>query len=57
MQSNHVLIAHIESLDVDMVKDLRIGLSPSKAAYMSRADFAVARRCWFLGDREEVGST
>jgi hypothetical protein len=39
------LIAHIESLDVDLVNDLRIGLNPRRAQYIKAADLAVAMRC------------
>ena len=51
---SHELIAQIESGDVDLVRDLRIGLSPSNAQYMSTADFAVASLSWLRGDRDEV---
>jgi hypothetical protein len=46
-------MAQMESLDVDLVSDLRIGLRPSSAQYIRTADLAVARRCWFRGEREE----
>jgi hypothetical protein len=44
MTSNHVLRAHIESLVVERVSDLRIGLRPRRAAYIKAADLAVVRR-------------
>jgi hypothetical protein len=44
MNSNHVLSAQIESLVVDFVRDFKIGLRPSSAAYISAADFTVVRR-------------
>lgn len=42
---SQLLIAQMESLLVDFVKDLSIGLRPSSAQYISTADFAVASRC------------
>lgn len=38
------LIAQIESFEVDMVRDFRIGDRPSKAQQMRIADLAVAKR-------------
>ena len=42
---SQLLMAQMESLLVDFVKDLSIGLKPSNAEYISTADFAVASRC------------
>lgn len=53
MISSHVASAQILSLEVDLVRDLRIGLKPSKAKYMSRADLKVLMRAWFRGDTVE----
>jgi hypothetical protein len=47
MINSQQLIAQIESLAVDSVRDLRIGLSPSNAKYIKNADFTVVRR-WRL---------
>lgn len=45
------LIAQIESLAVDLVRDLRIGLSPSSAKYMRNADLTVDSRWRFREDK------
>ena len=42
---SQLLMAQMESLLVDFVKDLSIGLNPSSAEYINTADFAVASRC------------
>lgn len=47
-------MAHIESGEVDKVKDFRIGLKPSSAQYIRIADLAVANLSWLRGEREEV---
>lgn len=49
-----MLSAQIESLVVERVRDLRIGLSPSKAAYIKSADFAVAILCCLRSDVASV---
>ena len=42
---SQLLMAQIESLVVDFVKDFNIGLRPNNAQYINIADFAVERRC------------
>ena len=48
IMSSQVASAQIESEDVDLVKDLRIGESPRSAKYISKADLNVFSRAWFL---------
>ena len=50
---SHELIAHILSLDVDFVRDFRIGDRPSSEQYIRIADFAVVRRSCIPGEKEE----
>lgn len=42
--SSQVAKAQIESDDVDLVSDFKIGESPSKAKYIKRADLNVFNR-------------
>ena len=49
--SSHVLRAQMESLVVESVSDLSIGLSPSKAAYINTADLMVPRRWLVRGEK------
>ena len=46
-------MAQIESLVVDLVRDLRIGLRPSRAQKIRKADLAVASLCWWRDERTE----
>jgi hypothetical protein len=55
MHMSQQLMAQMESLVVDLVRDFRIGLSANSAQYIRMADLAVARRCWLRGDRLELG--
>lgn len=55
MHMSQQLIAQIESLAVDFVRDLRMGLRANSAQYIRMADLAVARRCWLRGDSVELG--
>ena len=53
---SQLLMAQMESLLVDFVKDLSMGLKPSNAEYISTADFAVASRRWFRLEKGEFGA-
>lgn len=44
-------IAQIESSDVDIVRDLRMGERPRSVKYIRRADLAVERRREVRGER------
>jgi hypothetical protein len=52
MISSQQLMAQMESLAVDLVSDLRIGLSPSNEKYIRNADFTVESR-WRFRDRND----
>lgn len=48
----------MESEDVDLVRDLRMGERPRSAKYIKRADLNVFRRAWLRGEIDldsEVG--
>jgi hypothetical protein len=51
---SQVLMAQMESEDVDKVRDFRMGLKPSNAQYIRIADLAVASLSWLRGESEEV---
>jgi hypothetical protein len=54
MISSQQLIAQIESLAVDFVRDFRMGLSPRSEKYMRKADFTVDSLCRFR-ERKDWG--
>lgn len=48
--SSQVAKAQMESDEVDLVSDFRIGESPSSAKYINRADLKVFSRAWFRAE-------